>query len=136
MTSLNEFADRIRRWNEEAGQIPVDVWGPDGQDARIFSIELICEEITEWEQALDDGDKVEALDAVCDVLFTVFGLAAKAGLTPYISKALEEVCRSNDSKFVGDRVVLPSGKMGKGTGFTPPDLLKDNDFKQFVEQGG
>lgn len=129
---MEHAINRVENWNIEAGQIAADdvsVYGierfgrfVDDQDAVDLSLDLIEEEVAELAAALADHDPVETLDAICDILFTTFGLAAKAGMADVVAPAFDEVCHSNDSKFLGFREVLPSGKMGKGSKYFEPDL--------------
>lgn len=66
-------------------------------------------------------DKVELLDAMCDVQVTMQGVAHYMGMDYH--GALAEVNRSNWSKFVdGKPVRNEHGKITKGTNYTPPDL--------------
>ena len=70
-----------------------------------------------------EDDRVELLDGIADVLFTLFGLAAKAGLTDKVEPAFWEVVRSNQTKLI-DNKVLPGGKVGKGPHYEPPNLAQ------------
>ncbi len=66
-------------------------------------------------------DRKEFLDSLCDQIVTAVGVAHMFGLD--ISGALQEVNRSNWSKFVdGNPVFNKQGKIAKGQNYTPPNL--------------
>jgi len=66
-------------------------------------------------------DREEMLDALCDQIVTAIGVAHMLGMD--IEGALQEVARSNDSKFVDGRPIFnESGKIMKGPNYTKPDL--------------
>lgn len=72
-------------------------------------------------EVLEGIDRNELLDALCDQIVTAVGVAHMLGLD--IKGALEEVNRSNWSKFVdGKPVFNENGKIAKGPNYTPPDL--------------
>ena len=95
-------------------------------DTQALALSLITDEFTEHQEAVYSGDKVETLDAICDIMVTVWGLAAKAGLNPYVAEAFNEVIRSNWSKADenGKAIYYESGKIAKSDRYTPPDLEK------------
>ncbi len=67
------------------------------------------------------ADREEMLDALCDQIVTAIGVAHMLGMD--IEGALQEVARSNDSKFVdGHPIFNESGKIMKGPNYTKPDL--------------
>lgn len=75
-----------------------------------------------WKRA----DKVALLDALCDQVVTVAGVAQYAGMD--FDKALSEVNKSNWSKFDkdGNPIIDNNGKILKGSDYFKPEL------KQFV----
>lgn len=80
--------------------------------------------------AVKDGEElplrndIDVLDAICDILVTAFGVAAKAGLTDLVEPAFKEVMRSNWSKLDADGkpVFYPNGKIAKSALYEPPRL--------------
>lgn len=61
---------------------------------------LIKEETEELQVALDEQDKVEILDAVCDLYVVLNGFTSKLIALGYdVSGALKETCQNNLSKF-------------------------------------
>lgn len=68
-------------------------------------------------------DRTEMLDAPCDQIVTVVGIAHMMGMD--IEGALAEVNRANFSKFEnGAPVFLAGGKIGKGVDYLAPDLSR------------
>jgi predicted HAD superfamily Cof-like phosphohydrolase len=61
-------------------------------------LNLIKEEVQELEDALNDLDIVEVLDALCDINYVVNGTILACGLQDVFTKAFDEVHRSNMSK--------------------------------------
>lgn len=127
MASFQNYLVEIKDWNIEAGHLKrepenIEVWNSDRRH-RELAVELIEEEVRELRQAvLIDDDPVETLDALGDILFTVFGLAAKSGHYSILEEALAEICASNWTKLDGEPVVLESGKIGKAAGYKAPKL--------------
>ncbi|OUO94782.1 DUF3310 domain-containing protein [Cloacibacillus sp. An23] len=96
-------------------------------DTLATQAELINEEINELNVAFDDwmggGDaKVAILDAICDSIYVLIGLALKMGFN--LDAAFREVHRSNMSKLGedGKPIKRDDGKVLKGPNFTPPNL--------------
>ena len=83
--------------------------------------------LAEYYKHSDDSvvvkDRQLLLDSLCDQIVTAVGVAHMFGLD--ITGALEEVNRSNWSKFVdGEPVFNKHGKIAKGPNYSPPDLSK------------
>lgn len=71
---------------------------------------------------LDDDDRIDLLDSLCDQIVTAIGVAHMFGFD--IEGALKEVNRSNFSKFVdGKPIFNEQGKIKKGENYSAPDLL-------------
>jgi predicted HAD superfamily Cof-like phosphohydrolase len=72
---------------------------------------------------LTDDEKVELLDSLADQIVTAIGVAHMLGMD--IEGALEEVNRSNHSKFEDGKAVFDeNGKIKKGKYYTGPQLKK------------
>jgi predicted HAD superfamily Cof-like phosphohydrolase len=84
----------------------------------VLAARLIEEEAKETVKALEEGDLVEAIDGICDLIYVAMGAAIRLGvdLDPYF----HEVHRSNMAKVGG--AVRADGKMLKPEGWTPPDI--------------
>lgn len=148
-TVFDHAVTEVARWNIQTGHMNPDpvkaaeeFWS-DPQPNRVkrsiavakqnLAVDLIQEEVDELREAVQRNDRVETLDAIADILFTVFGLAAKAGLTHKVDPAFWEVVASNDTKIPTkgeDRTILPGGKIGKPAGYRPPNLdqIVDHQF--------
>lgn len=110
-------------WNEKAGHL--DSFHGDwdkNEDARILAANIFLEEAKELYVAVRSDDVEETIDAIADVLFTLFGIVAKGGYTPVVEAAFKEVCRSNDSKLGDNMAVNNDGKIGKSNTYEPPNL--------------
>ncbi len=69
---------------------------------------------------IDEDDHVNFLDALCDQIITATGVAHF--MNYLIVPAIDEVSRSNDSKFIDGQCVLDTnGKIAKG-----PNYFKSN----------
>ena len=72
---------------------------------------------------LDNEQKLDLLDSLCDQIVTAIGVAHMLGMD--IESALAEVNRSNHSKFEDGKAVFnEQGKISKGKNYTPPDLAR------------
>jgi predicted HAD superfamily Cof-like phosphohydrolase len=98
---------------------------PTGLDSEraTLRINLICEELDEYVEAVGKGDLAEVADALADLLYVVYGTSAEHGLP--IDECFAEVHRSNMTKLGedGKPVRREDGKILKGPRFEPP-LLK------------
>mgnify|MGYP000891132103 FL=1 len=123
LSSLSEAVRAVEEWNIEAGQLDPNNLKWDELPHCRQAVDFLREEVNEVELAAMDleDDRVELLDGIADVLFTLFGLAAKAGLTDKVEPAFWEVVRSNQTKLI-DNKILPGGKVGKGPHYEPPNL--------------
>lgn len=149
MTISNDIS-QVRDWNKALGHIgevedgvrPADKrWGigkvsvvyddtpkdvekcsEDESKFRWGAIDLIREEVEELEAAVSVDDDVEILDAAADIMFTLYGLVAKAGLDSHIDEVFYEVVRSNWTKHVENPVYDENGKVGKPDTYEPPRI--------------
>ena len=72
---------------------------------------------------ISHNKRVELLDSLCDQIVTAIGVAHMLGMD--IDGALEEVNRSNHSKFVDGKAVFnDQGKITKGEFYSSPELDK------------
>lgn len=80
-------------------------------------------ECAHWIAALNEHQKTQVLDALCDKIVTAIGVAHMLGMD--IESALNEVNASNYSKFEDDKPVFNElGKISKGKYYKPPQLDK------------
>ncbi len=93
------FVDEVELFNATFGK--PNFYQPTIPDKKItdFVVNFIREETEELQQAIDDKDIVEVLDAICDLLYVAVGNATMAfGLKDKLLLAYEEVQASNMSK--------------------------------------
>ena len=139
--NLTKAVQEVAEWNERFQHIPEDddtrekMWRYD-DDWRLLAVRLVQEEVEELAEGtkaehspcsidtmLPREKDVEVLDAIADILFTVFGVAAKAGLTELVEPAFKEVVRSNWTKMGPDGPEFyPNGKVAKPETYEAPDL--------------
>lgn len=85
---------------------------------RMRRARLIVSEASEFLEAADQGNYVEMVDALADLLVVTYGAAVEMGVD--LEPVFVEVHRSNMSKNGGKDA---GGKILKGPGFSPPDIL-------------
>lgn len=99
---------------------------PDISDPKLneLRVELLREELAELKEALDAGNMVDVLDALCDLQYVLDGAFLAFGLHHVKAHAFAEVQRSNMSKAGpdGKPIVRDDGKILKGPDYTPPNL--------------
>lgn len=86
-------------------------------------IELIKEEWTELQVAINDNDQVETLDALIDILVVTIGAINSMGADG--EGAWKEVMKTNFAKIDKDTGKVrkrEDGKVLKPLGWVPPDL--------------
>jgi len=86
-------------------------------------VTLIDEEREELEQAINNGDQVEQLDALIDILVVTIGAIHSAGFDA--EGAWREVMNTNFAKIdkeTGKVRKREDGKVLKPIGWVPPDL--------------
>lgn len=86
---------------------------------RLRRARLIVSEAAEFVEAADRDDMVEMVDALADLLVVVYGAAVELGVD--MEPVFAEVQRSNMSKNGGKDA---GGKILKGPGFSPPDIIR------------
>ncbi|MEC7136771.1 MAG: nucleoside triphosphate pyrophosphohydrolase family protein [Pseudomonadota bacterium] len=87
-------------------------------------LNLIQEELDEFDQALKNKDLKEVADALTDILYVTYGAGHAFGID--LDKCFEEVQRSNMSKLGedGKPIYNENGKVMKGPKYFQPDLSK------------
>lgn len=86
---------------------------------RMRRARLIFTEAAEFIEAADKDDFVEMVDALADILVVTYGTAVEMGVD--LEPVFAEVHRSNMSKNGGKDA---GGKILKGPGFRPPDIVQ------------
>ena len=87
-------------------------------------LDLIREELSELEEAIEKKDIKEVADALTDILYVTYGAGHSFGVD--LDKCFDEVQRSNMSKLGedGNPIYNDSGKVMKGPNYSAPDLKK------------
>lgn len=148
--NLTRATRAVEMWNKAFQHIPEDddtrekLWRYDAE-YRDLALQLIEEEVYELASAtyanptvskngmLNRENDVEVLDAIADILFTVLGLAAKAGLSDLVEPAFKEVVRSNWTKMGPDGPEFyPNGKVAKPETYEAPDLRQFFDEEDLL----
>src|SRR5699024_5816986 len=145
--NLTKAVQEVAEWNERFQHIPEDddtrekMWRHD-DDWRLLALRLVQEEVAELKEGitpefspcsidnmLPREKDVEVFYASAYILSSVFGVAAKAGLTVLVEPALKEVVRSNWTKMGPDGPEFyPNGKVSK------PDTYEAPDLRQFFDE--
>ena len=81
-------------------------------------VSLIEEEASEFATAVQQGDVVEMVDALCDLLYVTYGAAVDLGVD--LEPFFDAVHESNLQKVGGTR--RADGKWLKPAGWEPPDI--------------
>ncbi len=116
---MNDSQAMVREFHEAFGLIAPDHPTLDEFPGRL-RIQLIEEEAREFAEAVEAGDMVEIVDALCDLLYVTYGAAVTLGvdLEPHFA----EVHRSNMAKRGGPK--RADGKQLKPEGWQPPRLAE------------
>ena len=87
-------------------------------------LDLIREELSELEEAIEKKDIKEVADALTDILYVTYGAGHAFGIN--LDKCFEEVQNSNMSKLGSDGkpIYNESGKVMKGPDYFKPNLNK------------
>ena len=117
--------DQVREWHENFNAPVLNEPAlPEGR--RELRLSLLEEEIKELREAVEAGDMVEVLDALCDIQYVLDGAFLEVGLHQVKYRAFAEVQASNMSKLGedGKPILREDGKILKGPNFRPPDLAQ------------
>ena len=87
-------------------------------------LNLIREELSELEEAIEKKDIKEVADALTDILYVTYGAGHAFGIN--LDKCFEEVQNSNMSKLGSDGkpIYNENGKVMKGPDYFKPNLNK------------
>ena len=124
--------EQVQEFHETYG-LPVE-GAPNIEDAQTnaLRINLLAEELEELQEALEEGNLVEVLDALTDLQYVLDGAYLSFGLHSLKQAAFDEVHRSNMSKLGEDGKPIrreSDGKVLKGPNYWTPDLSKFIDEK-------
>ncbi|HNQ20196.1 MAG TPA: nucleoside triphosphate pyrophosphohydrolase family protein [Bacteroidales bacterium] len=91
LEQVSEFHKLMKQPILDIPQIPI-------KERALLRISLIQEELDELKEAIENNDKKEALDALCDLQYVVSGSVLEFGMKEIFPEAFAEVHRSNMSK--------------------------------------
>lgn len=116
----NPWIEAVREFHDACDQDDPTV--PTLRDSEVTQLrfDLIEEELTELGDALDDGDIIEIADALGDLIYVVVGAALSFGID--LDPVIEEIHRSNMTKFIGGAAFREDGKLLKGDFYEQPDI--------------
>ena len=115
---MNQEQKMVEAFHREHG-IPIrDTPTMPDAEQRLFRARLIVEEAAEFMAASSRRDMVEMADALCDLLYVVYGTAVVMGLD--LEPILAEIQRSNMTKCPPSPDAF--GKAVKGPDYVSPDI--------------
>ena len=122
MSNFEDVKTFMKTYGQEVKKTPSF---PDGKIIKL-RIDLIKEELNEFQEAINNKDLLEIADALTDILYVTYGAGHSFGID--LDKCFAEVQRSNMSKLGenGKPIYNEHGKVMKG-----PNYLKPN-LKQFI----
>ena len=87
-------------------------------------LDLIKEELTELQEAMNNYDLIEVADALTDILYVTYGAGHAFGIN--LDACFDEVQKSNMSKLDenGNPIYNQQGKVMKGPKYFKPNLKK------------
>ncbi|MTI03346.1 nucleoside triphosphate pyrophosphohydrolase family protein [Roseibium sp. RKSG952] len=115
----------VKEWHE-AFDVPV-VDAPSIPNERAqMRLAILEEEVAELRAAVEAGNLIEVLDALCDIQYVLDGTFLEFGLHGFKQDAMDEVHASNMSKLGADGrpLLREDGKVLKGPDFRRPDLAR------------
>ena len=93
-----ESLDAVAEFHRTFHVPVVDVPAIPAPDRSRLRVNLLREELNEFEQAIADGDLVEVADALADLQYVLSGAVLEFGLGDHFKRLFDEVHRSNMSK--------------------------------------
>ncbi len=118
---MTEMQSKVRDFHEAMGTLPVPRTPVSlSQYNGDLRCALIEEEAQEFRDAWRTRDRLEMIDALCDLLYVTVGAAVEMGID--LAPFFDEVHASNMRKAGGP--MRADGKHLKPPGWTPPDLQR------------
>lgn len=120
---MRHITEQIDAFLRQAGNLTVPdepVMPPPKQ--RRLALDLLTEEVEETQAAAHTGDAHGYLDGLGDVLFVTLAAIRNCGVCPEV--LINEICRSNLTKFRPGHSWREDGKLLKSPVFEPPDLRR------------
>ena len=120
---MSNFRD-VKIFMEKFGQmVRTKPQFPDDKTMQL-RLDLIKEELSELEVAMETKNLKEVADALTDILYVTYGAGYAYGVD--LDQCFKEVQRANMSKLGkdGKPIYNDQGKVMKGPNYTKPDLTK------------
>lgn len=124
---MTDTLKQVQEFHETYGLPVLDAPDVSCAQTRELRINLIAEELKELQEALENDDVLETLDALIDLQYVLDGAFLSFGLHPVKDAAFNEVHRSNMSKLGEDGKPIRregDGKVMKGPNYFKPDLAQ------------
>lgn len=88
--------------------------------------DMMLEELVEYKEANNNGDIIEIADAIGDMCYLVFSMAARHGMLDCIEEIVDEIHKSNMTKVgVSGKVEKsPQGKVIKPDTYVAPNIVR------------
>ena len=119
--------EQVREFHETYGLPVKSARDISDEKTNRLRINLLAEELEELQEALDNGDIVETLDALIDLQYVLDGAFLSFGLQNKKEAAFAEVHSSNMSKLGEDGKPIrreSDGKVMKGPNYFKPNLVQ------------
>jgi predicted HAD superfamily Cof-like phosphohydrolase len=116
--------EQVKKFMQTFGQeVRAKASFPDNKKINL-RLNLIKEELSELEEAIEKKDIKEVADALTDILYVTYGAGHAFGID--LDKCFEEVQKSNMSKLSNDGkpIYNDQGKVMKGPNYFKPNLGK------------
>lgn len=110
---MTAMVENVYQFHKALGH-PTGVWWSRSQ----LRLDLVEEELKELRDAVEQRNKVEAADAIGDLLYVVLGAAIEWGVP--INAVFAEIHRSNMTKAGGEK--REDGKSLKPSWYDPPNI--------------
>lgn len=124
---MNDMQKKVAAFNAMVGAVRGDTPAIRDGDLRVA---LALEETDEFLEAVRAGDLLEAVDAICDILYVTFGAADAFGVD---IEPLFEIVHASNMRKVNGPTDLATGKRLKPPGWVPPT---EELRAELVRQGG
>ena len=120
INKVKKFHEVFLIGNEEEPKAVID------ESTFLLRHRLMQEENEEYLEACQNGDMLEIVDALGDMLYIWCGTVLKHGMQDIIGDVFDEIQRSNMSKLGVDKkpIFRDDGKVMKGPNYFKPNLSK------------
>lgn len=120
---MKDQIQQIKEFNEKFQKLPNNQTLITKEEFNL-QYDMLNEENEEYLEACKKNDLVEIADALGDQLYIIFGTILKHGLQYKIVDVVDEIHKSNMSKFdnSGNPIFKSTGKLDKGPNYFKPNL--------------